>query len=325
MLLMCLLLTGCNSNGNMESLSKDFFAMDTYMTLTATAVNAQEILDESYEEIEEIEQVISRTNVDSDIYRLNHSEGEMITVDDITYEILSIAIECAEKTQGAFDPTICAITDLWAIGTEEARVPSEEEIGEALETVSYENVVLAEDNQVQLLNGAQIDLGAVGKGYAADCVVDIYTEKEAFGGVISLSGNIYVYGEKEDGSLWKIGVIDPDDTSEINIAVEAEQISVVTTGAYERFFEEDGVIYHHIFDAKTGYPTNEDIKSVTVVSENSTFADIYATALYVMGYEKAIAFAETEDISVIIIRENDEVYVSENIADSVMLGEKYEK
>ncbi len=320
-----LFLTACNSGDENIEVSKDFFAMDTYMSLSATSVSPETALDESYHMILEIENLISRTNEESDIYRLNQSNGAVVVVSDLTYEILSIAVECAEKTEGAFDPTICAITDLWGIGTEEAAVPTEEEIGLALETVSYENIVLLGENQVQLLNGAQVALGARGKGYAADQVVEIYEENEILYGVISLSGNVYVYGEKVDGSLWNIGITDPDDTSEISITLQTQQTSIVTTGAYERYFEEDGIIYHHIFDAETGYPCETDIKSVTVISENSTIADIYATALFVMGYEEAIAFAQgIEEMSVIIVNEKDEVYVSDAVKDYVILGEKYE-
>lgn len=181
------------------------------------------------------------------------------------------------------------------------------------------------DNKVQLLNGAQIDLGAVGKGYAADMLAVIYQENDITRGVIALAGNIYVYGEKSDGSLWNIGVTDPDNTGEVNITVSLSQNSIVTTGAYERYFVEDGEIYHHIFDSKTGYPVESDIKSVTVISPNSALADIYSTALFVMGYDKAIEFSESEDeIDVIIINDNDKVYVSPNILEFVSLGDKYE-
>ncbi|MFI3214800.1 MAG: FAD:protein FMN transferase [Eubacteriales bacterium] len=320
LLLILCFLTGCYSGEKATDASMDFFAMDTYMSISANAVNAQQVVDESYEIVKEIESAISRTDESSDIYRLNHSEGKIIEVSDITYELLVTAIKCAQKTDGAFEPTICAVTDLWSIGTENARVPEEDEIIKALETVSYENIVLMESNQVQLLNGAQIDLGAVGKGYAADKIVGIYKEHDVVYGVISLAGNIYVYGEKDDGSLWKIGIQDPDDTSEINITLQTEETSVVTTGAYERYFEENGVVYHHIFDSDTGYPTKKDIKSVTVLCDNSMLADIYATALFAMGYEDAIDFVESEDdMDVIIIRENDDVYYSEDLI--VTLGE----
>ncbi len=321
-LLIIFSLTACSAEVKATDASLDFFAMDTYMSISANAVDAQTIIEESYAVVTEIENYISRTNENSDIYKLNNSGGEVVEVSEITYEILTIALEYAQNTDGIFDPTICAVTDLWCIGSENARVPSDEEIQTALETVSYENIVLLGDNQVQLLNGAQIDLGAVGKGYAADMIVEIYEENNVNYGVISLSGNIYVYGEKADGSLWNIGITDPDDTSEVNIAVQSSQNSLVTTGAYERYFEQDGIVYHHIFDTSTGYPTDEDIKSVTVVSENSTLADIYATALFAMGYDDAIIFAESEGIDVVIIRENDEVYYSENL--TVTLGDKYD-
>lgn len=321
-MLLAVIIGGCSRTE--EEAQVDFFAMDTYMSLTASGENAQEAIDESEQFIYELEGIISRTEETSEIYALNHSDGEVVIVSDMTYDIISIAVACAKETEGAFDPTICAVTDLWGIGTENPRVPSQSAIDEALETVSYENIVLLEGNGVQLLNRAQIDLGGIGKGYAADAVRAIYESYEIETGMIVLGGNVYMVGEKEEGTSWNVGIVDPDQTDEYNIGVQVVDKSVVTTGAYERYFEEDGVIYHHLFDTSTGYPTEEDIKSVTIVSENSTLADVYATALFVMGYEEAIAFAENiEEINVIIIRDTNEVYVSEALQGSVTLDGKY--
>lgn len=322
-LILCLSLFSLSAcSEKTESLSQDFFAMDTYMSISLDGTDVQTVITECQTAVFGLEALISRTIETSDVYKLNHAEGEVVTVSDVTYEILEISLECSEKTAGAFDITICPITDLWAIGTTDAHVPSSEEIENALESVSYKNIVLLGDNQVQLLNGAQIDLGAVGKGYAADMLIEILEENDITRGVISLAGNIYVYGEKADGSLWNIGIADPDDSSEINITVQTSFNSIVTTGAYERYFEEDAVIYHHIFDTSTGYPTTADIKSVTVISKSSSLADIYATALFAMGYDEAVAFAETEDtIDVVIIRDDDTVFVSEGL--SVEMADKY--
>lgn len=307
-----------------EEVSVNLFAMDTYMSITATGVNAQDAVDKSVEAIIELEDLISRTMEDSDIYRLNNSDGAVVVVDDLTYDILTLALDVAEKTNGAFDPTICAITDLWGIGTDAERVPSDEEIAEALKTVSYTNILLLGDNQVQLLNGAKIDLGAVGKGYAADLIVDIYDDNEITSGIISLSGNIYVYGEKEDGELWSIGVADPEVSGVYSIIIESEQTSIVTSGAYERYFEQDGVIYHHVFDSQTGYPTTENILSMTIVCESSALADMYSTALFAMGYDAAIEFAENEsNIDVVIIRDDDQVYISPALEATSTLADKY--
>ncbi len=314
----------CNAGTDEDNASLDFFLMDTYMSLSVTASNADSVISESYQKISEIEKAISRTDENSDVYKLNNSHGEIIKVSDITYDILSIAIDCAIKTQGIFDPTISSITELWDIGSAEASVPPDHEIKNALSSVSYNNIILHADNNVQLLNGAQIDLGAMGKGYAADKVVEIYKKHNATQGIITLSGNIYFYGEKEDGTLWNVGIKDPDNIKEVNISLETKATSIVTSGAYERFFEQDEIIYHHIFDTSTGYPTQQDLKSVSVICESSVLADIYSTALFAMGFDAAIEFSKNENINVILIRENNELYVSEKIAESVNIGEKYE-
>lgn len=320
------LFSGCSQAGEsqLETVSCEFFAMDTYVSLSGTGIEAEAALDASQHFVEELEGAISRTDETSEIYALNHSDGEVVIVSDMTYEVLSIAVACAEKTDGYFDPTICAVTDLWGIGSENQGVPNAQEIAIALETVSYENIVLLEDNGVKLLNQAQIDLGAVGKGYAADCIKEIYEEYGVDSGIIALGGNLYLVGEKAENTSWNVGIVDPDQTDEYNIGIQVVDQSVVTTGAYERYFVEEDVTYHHIFNTETGYPTTEDIKSVTVISENSTIADIYATALFAMGYEDAIALAEGEsEIQVIIIREDNEVYFSEELKEKLTLDVKY--
>lgn len=324
-LVLLAILVGCGEQEEeIIEASTEFFAMDTYMSLSATGVEAQAAIEASVNYIQELESAISRTDESSEIYAINHSDGEIVTVSDLTYEIIKIAVECAENTDGKFDPTICAITDLWGIGTENQGIPNEEDIATALETVSYENIILLEDNGVQLLNSAQIDLGAVGKGYAADAIRDIYEEYGIESGIIALGGNLYMIGEKSEGTSWNVGIVDPDQTDEYSIGVQVVDKSVVTTGAYERYFEEDGKIYHHIFDTETGYPTEKDIKSVTIISTNSTLADIYATALFAMGYDEAVGVVESEtEIDAIIIREDDQVYVSSGLEDSVTLEEKY--
>ncbi len=316
------MLTGCSALEEKTKFHSEFFAMDTFMSIEAKGGDAEEAIKKSEEYIQQLESLISRTDENSEIYELNHSEGEIITVSHMTYDIISIALSCAVKTEGGFDPTVCAITDLWGIGTEHQGIPTEEAIAEALESVSYENIILLGDNKVQLINGAQIDLGAVGKGYAADGIYQIFKENQVESGIIALGGNLYLVGENEEAMPWNVGIVDPDDTEAHRIGVKVTDKSVVTTGAYERFFEENGKRYHHIFDTQTGYPTNKDIKSVTIVSENSTLADIYATAIFAMGYEKAITFVES-DIEAIIIREDNVVYVSEGLEGAVTLDDKY--
>lgn len=307
-----------------EMETQSFFCMDIFINLSAKGENASKVLEESKKCAVNIEKMISRNIETSEVYLLNNNKGEPMQVSDEMYELLKIAIEYAEETNGIYDPTIASITNLWGVNSQSPKVPGKIEIEKALQSVSYKNIQLLENNYVQLLNKANIELGAIAKGYVADEIYDIYNYYNVDSGIIALAGNIYLVGEKEENLPWTVGITDPDNPSKQNITIKLTNTSVVTAGAYERYFEIDGVIYHHIFDSKTGYPTDKDIKSVTIINSNSTFADVYSTTLFAMGMENAIDFLQIQkNIDAIIIDDDNNVYITENIKNSVILDSKY--
>lgn len=318
-MLLLLLCAGC---GKPVRTASDFFAMDTFMSISVDSAPAEqaqskELLTQMERRINQLDKAMTRTQQTSDIYRLNHADGQTVTVSADTYAAIEQAVSYADFTGGAFDPTTAPLTDLWGIGTAHARVPEESELSHALAKVDYRNIELLGGGQVRLKNGAQLDLGGIGKGYATDAVAALYRDVGLSAGVLALlGGNIGAYGENpnRNGGDWTIGIADPDDNSQSIATVSGQDITVVTSGDYERFFEKDGTRYHHIFDTKTGYPAKTDLRSVSVIDTLSARADALTTALFVMGYEKGVAFCTENDIAAVFVKSDKTVYATQAVA-----------
>lgn len=316
------MLCGCSS---LKNSSQDFFAMDTFMNISvwsSSKSDADTILSNAKKKVNELSNRLSRQISSSSIAKLNSANGEPVTLDDDAYNALKQAVELAKFTGGAFDPTTAVLSDLWGIGTDSPSVPNDEQINETLTHVGYENIVFLEDNQVKLLNGAQVDLGGIGKGYVTDLVTkDISTPILA-----SLGGNIGAYGENpnSDNGLWSIGLADPDNNSSYIASIKIKDLSIVTSGDYERYFEQDGVRYHHIFDPKTGYPAQNELRAVTVIDRNSTRADALTTALFVMGLDEGIKFCKDNDINAVFITKEHKIYTVGSINLTLAEGADYE-
>ena len=307
-------LAGCGTSETTAS-TQDFYAMDTAMNITAYGKHAQDAINESIQYINALEQDISRTNEDSDVYAINHAEGETVTVSAQTADVLDRALELAEQTDGYFDPTIAPLSDLWGIGTENAAVPAQADIDAALALVDYTKVTL-DGTEVTIPAGMEIDLGGIGKGYAADHVAQILKDAGVEHATISLGGNVYAVGSKDRGIPWSVGITDPDEPGSWFAALKVSDTSVVTSGDYERYFEQDGKRYCHIFDPETGYPAETDLRSVTIVSANSTQADACTTALFVMGLERAQQYCEEQGIEAVFVCRDHTVYVTDGLKDS---------
>ena len=314
LLLLCLV--GCTPQP--KSYTADFFAMDTFMSITAYGESEQVVQDTAVQleqRINALEPALSRTREDSDLYRLNHVDGAVCEVSEDTYAAIEAAVQFAEWTGGAFDPTMAPLTDLWGINTDNAHVPAQAEIDAALTHVGYQNIELLGNNQVRLLNGAQLDLGGIGKGFATDAAAAMLDGTQ--GVLATLGGNIGAYGENpnRDSGNWVVGIADPDDNAAFIATVEVRGLSVVTSGDYERYFEQDGKRYHHIFDPVTGYPADSGLRSVTVIDESSTRADALTTALFVMGLEEGMAFCEQNDIAAVFVTADKQVHVTDKVGE----------
>lgn len=295
------------------------FAMDTYITMTAYGRNVETALSDAEEKLTELERLWSVTDPDSDIYAVNHSDGQAVSVSEETAELLSFALQMAEETDGALEPTIYPVLTAWGFTTEENRVPSDAEITELLKNVGYERIRL-EDTTVQLDSGMMLDLGSVGKGYAGDLAAQVLKDSGITSALLDLGGNIQAVGTKSDGSPWRLGLRDPFSDGTLGV-LEISNQAVVTSGAYERYFiGEDGTRYGHIIDPATGYPAESGLASATVIAEEGRLCDALSTSLYVMGAERAIEYWQQHpNFDMILITEDGEIYLTDGIADSFAL------
>ena len=298
--LMCLtLLTGCGTEsiegptgptaapeGAATRASGIGFYFDTVVTLTF--YGAQEgLMEQVWTACERYENLLSKTVEGSDVQRINASHGEPVTVDPETWAILQRAKEISRLTGGAFSVTIAPLSAQWDFTGGTNRMPTDEERLAALPLVNDELLELGEDNTVILPEGMEIDLGGIAKGYIADQVAALIRGK-VHGATLSFGGNVYVIGLKPDGTSFTLGIQDPEGATGSSIAVlQATDISLVTSGIYERYFMVGDTRYHHILDPETGLPAASDLASASILNVSSMDADALATACIVLGQEKA--------------------------------------
>lgn len=320
----CLLFTGCKRN--IDPISRTGFYFDTVIQVTLYDTEDTTVLDGCFELAETYEQLFSATVEGSDVWNINHGGGETVIVSKETASILSTAIDYAIMTNGAFDPTIRPVSELWPFGSEdEPRVPAEADIQEALLHVSYKNIRINYDDTTEAAQSgvcsvslddaeAAIDLGAVAKGYIADQMKEYLLSRNVHSACISLGGNVLTIGEKPDGSPFRIGIQEPfAKTGKTLGAIEIRDTSVVTSGIYERCFYEDDVLYHHVLDTATGYPVENELAGVTIVCESSTKADALSTACLCMGLKKGRQFLDGQkDIAYLLITKDGAQYTSKN-------------
>lgn len=283
--------------------TKNTILMDTVITLRASGKNAKPALEESMKRLQEIDKMASTTNADSDISKVNQAAGiKAVNVSSEIIRMVQMANQYSKLTDGAFDITIGPIVDLWGIGTDQQKVPSDIQIKEKLALVDYNNIVVDDKAKTLYLTkiGMKVDLGGVAKGFAADEVIKIYKKYGITDGLISLgSSTVYALGKNEEDENWTVGIMNPRDEKSDHylgiLDVSNEMIS--TSGDYERYFIKDGKRYFHIFDPKTGYPAESNVMSTTVVMNQSVkqkgmLSDILSSAVLVMGEEKGIKFLE---------------------------------
>ena len=287
--LVLILTVGCGSHQE-KSESHTVFAMDTVMTLTAygqPSITAA-ALHASEDEIHRLDHLLSVTDSESDIAAINQSGTAAISRE--TALLIKRALEVSDLTEGAFDPTMGLISEAWGFRSGDTHVPDSELILSLLTSCGCDRVHLS-GNQAEIGPDMALDLGGIAKGYTAEHVISALEESGVKSAVISLGGNVGTLGQKPGGELWHVAIENPDPTDEYAAVLLLEGgLFAVTSGAYERFFEENGIVYHHILDPNTGYPAATDLKSVTVISSDGTLADGLSTALFVMGFEGALEF-----------------------------------
>lgn len=305
-----------------QECTRQLFAMDTFMTFTAYGGNSEKAVEAAVKEVQRLDALLSTGEEDSEVSRINRNGSGTLSED--TGNILKRAMEIYEVTDGLFDFTIYPLMELWGFASQEYHVPDEAELSEVLPLADASKVQF-DGTEAELSEGQQIDFGGIAKGYTSARIMDIFREYGVTSGMVSLGGNIQVLGTKPDGSRWQIGIQDPDSGQGAVLAVlPVEDRAVITSGGYERYFEEDGNTYIHIIDPRTGYPADAGLISVTIVSEDGTLADALSTSLYIMGFEDAVSFwrAYGENFEMVLITEDRQIYVTEGISSDFQTDEE---
>lgn len=310
-LLPLLLLGGCADSGH--EAATEFFAMDTIVTARLPDTSDQAPLQQMQARIEELEHTLSKTMEASDVARLNRERSLPLSeLSDETQSLLQTAQQISAETDGSLDITLGTLSNLWGFGSDSQCVPSDEELADALSHSGRANLLLTADT-VSLQNGVLIDLGAIAKGYATDEAAALLREQGVQNAMLSLGGNVYVLGQI-DGRDWKVGIADPAHPNRLAGTLTLSNKAVVTSGDYQRYFEQGGVRYHHIFDPFTGYPADNELASVTVIHDSATLADGYSTALFVMGLDLAMEFVRVQDgMDAVFITHDGEIFCTDGL------------
>lgn len=322
------LLSGCSRTPSsppatkQEYYEKQDFALSTIISIRVYTEEDAELLDGCFSLIREYEQKLSRTLKDSEIARLNRRETTELSED--TAALLAAGLHYSELSGGAYDVAIATLTSLWDFLAEEPTVPDPDEIKEAAVWADYTAVHL-EGTAVTFDNDKTgIDLGSIAKGYIADRVKDFLIENGVESAVISLGGNVLLLGSKPDGSEFNIGIQEPFGTqSDYAGIVSLSDLSLVTSGIYERYFEQDGKGYHHILNPNTGYPYENNLLSVTIIGPNSMDCDGLSTACFSLGLENGMELIDSiPDYYAIFITEDYKQHFSEGFSKAVTYQER---
>lgn len=315
------ILSGCSA----KEYSRQFFAMDTDMYITAYGDNTKAGVDKAVERIKEIESLISSTIDTSDVSKINKNQGLFTPVSNDTMYILQQANIFSEKTGGALDITIAPITNLWNINGTNPKVPADAEIKKNLALVNYKNAEIYRGDARINIQGGAIDLGALGKGYASDEVVKVLKDSGVKSALVNLGGNVAVMGKNSD-KAWNVAIRNPDKTPNDYLGyLPLTDKFAITSGDYERYFVENGKRYFHIFDPKTGYPAESGLRSVTVISDNGTQGDALSTALFVMGLDKALEYYNNnKDFEAVFVTSDKQIICTDGIKSSFVFTAKNE-
>lgn len=310
-LTLCLLLSlaGCSE----KPVTKQIFAMDTYMELTAYGDNAEVALTDIIHTINSYALQLDPEVESSAVYALNHADGSEVTLDPVIADMLTAAKQIYAQTNGALDLTVYPIVKAWGFIDSAHTVPSAKEL-EQLKSIPCFDDVSIDIHTVTIPAGTEISFGAIAKGAMAErskLIAKDYGINHAF---LSLGGNVQTVGTKPDGSLWRVGVQDPNNLSGHLGIVSVGEMAVVTSGSYQRFFEQDGKLYHHIIDPKTAAPAESGLLSVTILCESGTMADALSTSMFILGEEAAIDYHRTYGgFDMILVTEDNRVIVVGNV------------
>ena len=308
-------------NKKEDKYSSTYYNLGTINEITLydiTKKDGDRILKECESILKDIDNKMSRQITSSEISKINDKSGDSyVKVSDDTYYVIKESINFSSMSNDTFDISIGPIVDLWGIGTENAKIPTEKEIKDNLALVNYKDILLDDKNKSVKLakKNMQIDLGGIAKGYAADKIYKYLKKEKLESALINLGGNIYVLGNKEDNQPFSIGIQDPTKPRGNSIGnIKVSNKSVVTSGIYERYLEKNNKIYHHMLDPHTGYPFDNNLSSVTIVSDKSIICDALSTTTFGLGVEDGLKLVESLDgVDAIFITKDKKIYLSNNL------------
>ncbi|MDT2494408.1 FAD:protein FMN transferase [Enterococcus avium] len=331
--LLMVLLTACDSNKpkiNEKPYEDKQFLMGTYVQMRIYDDGKEAALKPAFKRVKELADKITVNQEGSEIDAVNKEAGvKPVKVTDDMFFLLKEAYKYSQDSKGGFDMAIGPITSMWRIGFPDARKPAQNEIDQALKLVNYHEVEFNDENKTVFLKekGMKLDLGAIAKGYITDEVVKVLKENDVTTAIIDLGGNVYVMGHSPRGNQkedWTVGIQDPNQARNVVLgSVPESNMSLVTSGIYERYLEADGKTYHHLFNPKTGYPFDNDIAGVTIVSKKSIDGDGLSTAVFSMGVKEGLKYVEgLKDTEAIFVTRDDKVYVTAGLKDIFELNKE---
>lgn len=306
-LLCALLISGSGCKDEENKLSSTQVMMDTVITVTVWDSDL-ETLNGAIELCRQYEHLLSRTIDSSDIATLNRNK--LATVSSDTVELLQLALEVSERSNGSFDVTILPLVEIWDINNADTP-PSKKSIDEAIKSANYKAITI--DGTTVNTNGVRLDLGGIAKGFIADKVCEYLTSRGVKKAIINLGGNVQLIGSN-GGKDYTVGIQKPFGLhGESAVLLKLQNKTAVTSGIYERYFEFEGKIYHHVLDPKTGYPTDNGIQSVTILANRSALADSLSTACLVLGVEEGTKLAKSFGAEAVFLLSDGSIVVTENL------------
>ncbi|GEN57861.1 FAD:protein FMN transferase [Halolactibacillus alkaliphilus] len=330
--LLFVVLVACgNKDGLLDSPIKETgFVIGTVVNISVYDEGHEDTVEGAFDLIADWEQILSDEIDSSETSKINQMAGiEPVKVSAPVFHLVEESIRYGDLSDGGFDITTGPLTNLWRIGYDDARKPSQAEIDATLSVVDHEQVELDKENQTVFLpiEGMEIDLGAIAKGFIADEVVKYFDEQGVTTAIIDLGGNVYVKGNRPSGEAWTVGVQNPYlGRGQLLGRIRASDLSVVTSGIYERYLEVDGETYHHILDPDTGYPFENEIAGVTIASETSLAGDALSTAVFSLGLEDGLALIEDlPDVEAVFVTKDRRIVLSSGLTDTFeVLNDNFE-
>lgn len=341
-----LLFTGCgnitdadtSTTGN-EPISISSIKLNTAVQITIYDSQDKSLLDDCLALCDRYELIFSRTNENSELYKLNHrkdtsdkdpnADGQTIPypisgtadtwhISEDLASLLSQGLSITRESDGAFDIAIAPLTSLWDFTAEDPKVPDDAAIQKALPLCSSDGVTIDDQDITLPSDDIQFDVGAIAKGYIADRMKDLLVKKGVNSAIINLGGNVLCIGSKPDGTPFKVGIQKPfADRNETEAVMDITGKSVVSSGIYERCFKQDGKLYHHILNPKTGYPYDNGLISVTIISDQSVDGDALSTTCFALGLEDGLKFAEKKGVQAVFITEDYELHYTDGFQDEI--------